>query len=86
MSNQSSADLFESLKHLIDGWCDRRSLRPLSRILGPYLGFNGLTDGWAELGAGLKSVRALDRDQLTSTELAIVDDLIRAIDDAIHRK
>ena len=76
---------------LVDRWNgkpfrDRRSLHPLSRILGPYLGFNGLTDGWGELGTSLKSIRALDRDQLTSVELAAVEDLIRMADDAVHRR
>jgi hypothetical protein len=86
MPDRSNADFFEALKHLIDAWCDLRSLHPLSRILGPYLGFNGLTDGWGELGTSLKSIRALDRDQLTSVELAAVEDLIRMADDAVHRR
>ena len=82
----SNNEFFETLRNLISGWCDKRSLRPLSRILGPYLNFNGLTDGWAELATGLKTVRAQDRDMLTAEEMATLNDLIRATDKAIYRK
>jgi len=44
-----------------------------------------MTDGWAELAIGLKSVRAQDREQLTAGEMAVVDDLIRATDAVIDR-
>ena len=86
MPHESNAEFFEALKKLIDSWCDRRSYRPLSRILGPYLGFNGMTDGWAELATGLKSIRALDRDGLALPEQATIDELIRVTDQAIHRR
>jgi hypothetical protein len=86
MSKQANEKFFEALRDLIDGWCDRRSIRPLSRILGPYLAFNGMTDGWGELAAGLKSIRSMDRDQLTTSEQTMVDDLIRATDNAIYGK
>ena len=51
--------------------------------VNPYLSFNGLTDGWAELAAGLKSIRAQDRDMLTAEEMTTINDLIRATDKAI---
>lgn len=86
MPYRSNDEFFETLKGLINGWCDRRSLAPLSRVLGAYLSFNGMTDGWGELSTGLKSIRAHDRDKLTAEEVAIVDDLIRAIEKAIHRE
>lgn len=54
-------------------------------MLSPYLSFNGMTDGWAELALALKSIRALDGDQLSTKERQVVDDLIRATDIAIHR-
>jgi len=84
MSYRSNDEFFEALKDLINDWCDKRSLSPLSRVLGPYLSFNGLTYGWAELAVGLKSVRAQDRDKLTAEEMAVVNDLIRATDKAIY--
>ena len=72
----SNDEFVETLSGLINGWCHKRCLRPLSRILGPYLSFNSMTDGWAELATGLKSVRAQDRDALTPEEMAIINDLI----------
>jgi hypothetical protein len=45
-----------------------------------------MTDGWAELATGLKSVRAQDHDTLTTEETATINDLIRATDKAIYRK
>jgi len=50
------------------------------RILGPHLGFNNLTDGWADLRDALKSIRALDQSDLTPSELEAINDLIRTID------
>jgi len=82
----SNSEFFEALGSLINGWCDKRSLRPLSRVLGPYLSFNGLTDGWAELAIGLKSVRAQDSEMLTAEEMVAINDLIRATDQAIYGK
>jgi hypothetical protein len=86
MDYSSNNEFFERLKTLVESWCDRRSLRPLSRVLGPYLSFNGMTDGWVELAEGLKSIRAQDRDKLTAEETAVVDGLIRATDKAIYGK
>jgi hypothetical protein len=83
--SSTNQEFLNALKGLIDGWCDRRSLAPLARVLSPYLGFNGLTDGWGELAVALKSVRALDGDQILADDRAVLDDLIRATDVAIHR-
>jgi hypothetical protein len=82
----SNAEFFEALRNLIDSWCDRRSYRPLSRILRPYLGFNGMMDGWGELSTGLKSIRTMDRDELAPSEQVAVDELIRAADLAMHKR
>jgi hypothetical protein len=84
MPYESNDEFLQALGSLIDGWCNKRALRPLSRVLGPYLSFNGLTDGWAELARGLKSVRAQDRDMLTAEEIATINDLIRVTDTAIY--
>ena len=84
MPYESTSEFSQALKTLIESWCDKRSLSPLSRVLGPYLSFNGLADGWAELALGLKCVRAQDRDKLTAEAMTIVDDLIRATDKAIY--
>ncbi|QOZ34070.1 hypothetical protein [Bradyrhizobium sp. CCBAU 53421] len=86
MTYRSNDEFFAELKGLIDAWCERRLLSPLSRILGPFLSFNGMTDGWGEVSAALKSTRAHDRNELTSSEQAKVDDLIQAATAVIHRK
>ncbi|MBN8992898.1 MAG: hypothetical protein J0H42_32065 [Rhizobiales bacterium] len=80
----TNSEFFAAVRGLVDGWCERRLLEPLARILSPYLGFNGMTDGWGELAIALKNIRALDGEQLSTKERAIVDDLIRATDMAIH--
>jgi hypothetical protein len=84
MPYESNDEFLQALGKLISVWCDKRSLRPLSRVLNAYLDFNGLTDGWAELATGLKSIRAQDRDMLTAEEMATIDELIRATDTAIY--
>jgi hypothetical protein len=80
----TNTEFLDGLKGLIDGWCERRCLAPLSRILSPYLSFNGMTDGWGELAFALKNVRALDGEHLSSRECETVEDLIRAADVALH--
>ena len=85
MSFRSNEEFFAELRNLIDAWCKRRSLRPLSRVLGPYLTFNGMTDGWAELARGLESIRAMDRHELISSEHIAIDELLRTVDRAIPK-
>jgi hypothetical protein len=77
-------EFINTLEGLIDSWCERRSLKPLARMLNPYLSFNGMTDGWGDLRTALKSIRALDSDQLSTNERGIIDDLIRAADTALY--
>jgi hypothetical protein len=85
MPYETNEEFFAGLRELIDTWCEHRSLRPLARILGPFLSFNGMTDGWHEIASGLKSIRAQNRGDLSVKELAAVDDLIRATDKAIYK-
>ena len=51
----SNAVFFARLRSLIDSWCDRRDLRPLASVLGPYLAFDGLTDSWGRILEALKT-------------------------------
>jgi hypothetical protein len=81
----SNEEFFGVLRALIEKWCDRRCLKALYRILGGYLGFNGLTDSWGDLRTALQDVRAFARNELTPDELKDVDDLIRAVDRALNR-
>jgi hypothetical protein len=81
----TNQEFFSTLRDLIDGWCERRSLRPLARVLDPYLSFNGMTDGWGDLTVALKTIRALDSDLISTKEREVVDDLIRATQKIIHQ-
>jgi hypothetical protein len=86
MTNLSDNNaFFAALRALIEKWCDRRSLIALNYILGPYLAFNDLTDGWADLRVGLQNVRAFARTELKPDELEELDELIRVVNKAISR-
>jgi hypothetical protein len=78
-------DFFAVIRSLIDVWCDRRALRPLSDLLPSYTSFNGMTDGWGELYRALRDIVAMHADDLTETERQQVHDLIQAIWRAIDR-
>jgi hypothetical protein len=54
------------IKSLIDAWCDRREYGALSSLLTAWIANNGLTDGWEELAAALRSTsvyRGLPEDE-----------------------
>jgi hypothetical protein len=57
----SNEEFFDTLKHLIYGWCDERLLLPLALLLPKYVAFNGMTDGWLELQAALRNLRSHSR-------------------------
>jgi len=76
---------FTDLRSLIEGWCDRRCLRPLGIVLPAYTSFNGMTDGWGELLKALKGL-ALVQDTLLPAEQETVADLRQAAEDGIGAK
>ena len=64
---------FKILDHLINGWCERRALRPLRYLLDAYPGVLSRTpDQQFELVEALKKVKALCRDDLTQEERHLV--------------
>jgi len=81
----TSADFFTTLRSLIDQWCDRRCLKALSRILPAYMGFNGLTDGWAALHEAMVNVRAFAGEELSETDRDTLSALIAAAHRPIYR-
>jgi hypothetical protein len=83
---QPPADPLESVKALVDAWCDRRCLSALQHILKGYPLHNALTDGWADLLRALEDVRAFAMDQLTEEEKQTVNDLIVSLDRAVYRR
>ena len=74
-----------SVDDLIDGWCERRSLKPLRHILRAYPLASGLTDEWEELRAALRHIRTSCRDDLEPQELDTVVALIHQADRARER-
>jgi hypothetical protein len=77
------ADLFALLDRLVDGWCERRALRPLSIILRAYPMTSPLTDGWYDLRDALRDLRAAS---ISETEAAGVEDALRAVEEALRRR
>ncbi len=85
MAIGDNTEFFALLRSLIDAWCDHHALKPLSRVLGPYLAFDGLTDGWGEILDALKDVRALCREDISEAEVETMEALIRAAERAMYR-
>jgi hypothetical protein len=73
------AKIIEEVEQLVDGWCDRRSLRALREILSGWPLSSGLTDDWGNLLDALEKVRAFARDELTENEARVVEDLIHDV-------
>ena len=65
-------NLFETLDGLIDGWCERRALRPLAYLLSAYPGIFVHTDQQFQLLEALKNLKRLCRDHLTPEELRLI--------------
>jgi len=81
----TNEELFETLRGLVDAWCDRRCLRSLRHILAGYPLPSPFTDGWGALYEALRHIRASDRDELTDEEAEAVDDLIVTVGNRLYR-
>lgn len=44
------------INSLVDAWCERRALVALAGLLPGWLNNNGLTDGWEDLAASLRTM------------------------------
>jgi hypothetical protein len=64
--------LFKALDALIDGWCERRALKPLHYLLRAYPAVIAHTDQKFELLGALKDVKGLCLDDLTPEEQQLV--------------
>ena len=64
-------NLFKTLDGLINGWCERRELRPIY-LLRAYPGGLAHTDKQFQLLEGLKNLKRLGRGYLTPEELRLV--------------
>jgi hypothetical protein len=65
-------NLSKTLDGLINGWCERRALRPLGYLLCAYPGALARTDEPFQLLEPLKNLKRLCRDYLTPEELRLV--------------
>ena len=83
---QSPENILESVKALVDAWCERRCLRALRFILQGYPMSSPLTDGWAELLKALEDVRAFAQGGITEEENRAVNRLIGSISRIVYRR
>ena len=65
-------NFFKTLDGLINGWCERRALHPLSYLLPAYSGILARTHQQFQLLEALKNLKRLCRDYLTLEELRLV--------------
>jgi hypothetical protein len=65
-------NFLKTLDGLINGWCERRALRPLAYLLAAYPGVLAHSDQQFQLLEALKNLKALCRDDLTQEELQLV--------------
>jgi hypothetical protein len=77
-------ELLPRLNALVDSWCERRALKPLSIILAAWpFGGGGLTDDWGRLLDALKNVRAFGSPP--PDDAAQIDEAIRVVEKLVYR-
>jgi hypothetical protein len=76
---------FELLDRLIDGWCERRALRPLQIILRAYPMPSPLSDSWHELRGALRDLRSLRDPDVTESEAVAIEDALRGVESALTK-
>ena len=65
-------NLSKTLDGLINGWCERRALRPLGYLLQAYPGVLTHTEKQFQWLEALKNLKRLGRGYLTPEELRLV--------------
>ncbi|MEO5830670.1 MAG: hypothetical protein ABIQ36_08895 [Rhodanobacter sp.] len=83
--NQNLSTVDELLRQLIDGWCERRALRPLRVILQCYPLASGLSDEWSCLAVALKRIRVQFATDLLAEELDQVIELQQLAESVVYR-
>jgi hypothetical protein len=74
----------QTLDKLIDGWCERRAIRPLQCLLRAYPGPLAHTDQKHQLLEALRDVKGLCRSDLTEDELRTLIELTNTLEDLLH--
>ena len=77
--------LFKTLDGLIDGWCERRELRPIY-LLRVYPGILTHTDKQFQLLEGLKNLKRLGRGYLTPEELRLVTQAYNFLEERLRAR
>ncbi len=81
MPDQGEHPVNDSLLELIHAWCQRRDLVLLSAVLPAFTANNGLTDGWAAVMQGLRTIEAsaqlpADESREVARILALVEKMV----------
>jgi hypothetical protein len=84
-SYRDNREFLAAYQKLLDGWCERRCFKALLYALPGFFAFNGMTDGWGELGNALRRVRGLAADELTPSEIESIGDLLVCVDRVLDR-
>jgi hypothetical protein len=79
-------NLFKTLDGLINGWCERRALRPLAYLLPAYPGVFAHTDQQFQLLEALKNLKILFRDHLTPEELRLITQAYDFLDQRLRTR
>jgi hypothetical protein len=79
-------NLFNTLDGLINGWCERRALRPLAYLLPDYPGVFAHTDRQFQLLEALKNLKRLCRDHLTAEELRLITQAHNFLDQRLRTR
>ena len=77
-------NLFKTLDRLIDGWCERRALRPLAYLLSACPGVFVHADQQFQLLEALKNLNRLCLDHLTLEELHLVTQALDFLDERLR--
>jgi hypothetical protein len=78
-------NLFKTLDGLINGWCERREIRPLY-LLRVYPGVLAHTDKQFQLLEALKNLKRLSRDYLTPEELRLVTQAYNFLEERLRAR
>lgn len=77
--------LTETLDTLIDRWCARRALKPLTYILKAYPQPLVHTDQVCDLLDALKSIKGLCRNEVTQEELQMLIEVHNQLEDSVNK-
>ena len=85
MSQSVVAETNKDIGALVNAWCDRRAIGPLRVILACYPLVNNLTDDWAAVASGLKTIRVQHARDLEPSEMDTVVRLQHLAESVVYR-